>query len=67
MFHVALAGLRQHGTGAKKQETLENRMVEYVQKTGRECQRGRRTHVKGPEREGETEPNEDNPIFSTVW
>jgi hypothetical protein len=61
MLHVALACRRQYCAGAEEQETLENRMVEYMQEARRERQCHRPTHVIGPELEREAKPNEDNP------
>ncbi len=60
MFHVALAGRIEHGTGAEEQKALEQRMIEYVEQSGSERERGGEGHTVRLEGERKSEPNEDD-------
>ena len=60
VFHVALAGRREHGTGAEEQETLEHRMIEHVQKAGRQRQSRGKRHAVRLERKRQAEADEDD-------
>ena len=60
MLHVAFAGRGEHGAGAEEQQTLEQRMIEDVEKRGGERQRRGEPHAVRLERERQAEPDEDD-------
>src|SRR2546423_1305774 len=60
VLHVAFAGRIEHRSGAHEQQTLEERVIEYVEDRRRERQRRRGAQAARLERQGETQADEDD-------